>query len=125
MVESDLNAGHAGGRRRSLRYGGTVRGTHPAASPADFALGQNYPNPFNPSTVIDFSLPAPARVEVRIFNILGQLVRVLLDQDLPAGSHQVTWDGIDGRGKSVATGVYFYRLETAGHAASKKMVVLK
>jgi hypothetical protein len=101
------------------------RAVEPAAVPAGVQLGQNYPNPFNPTTTIVFALPASSHTDLRIYNILGQMVRVLLDQDLPAGSHQVTWDGIDGRGRSVATGVYFYRLETAGYAASKKMVVLK
>jgi hypothetical protein len=97
----------------------------PAAPRASALLGQNFPNPFNPTTTIELTLPAGSHADVRIYNILGQLIRVLLDRDLPSGWHQVTWDGTDGTGRAVATGLYFYRLETAGHTESKKMVVLK
>ena len=97
----------------------------PTAIPADFALGQNYPNPFNPSTVIEFSLPTPSRAEVKVFNILGQVVKELADRDFPAGHHQLIWDGTDAKGRAVPSGIYFYRVLNGNRAESKKMVLLK
>jgi flagellar hook assembly protein FlgD len=97
----------------------------PAAPHAGALLGQNYPNPFNPTTTIEFSLPANSHADVRVYNILGQQMRVLMDRDLPAGTYQVVWDGTDSRARPVASGMYFYCLETAGFRASKKMVLLK
>jgi hypothetical protein len=97
----------------------------PATLPADFLLGQNYPNPFNPSTVVQFSLAAPSRVAVSVFNILGQVVRELADREFPPGQHQLIWDGTDAIGRPVTSGIYFYRLVTEGHVESRKMVLLK
>ncbi|MBN2355735.1 T9SS type A sorting domain-containing protein, partial [candidate division KSB1 bacterium] len=82
-----------------------------AATPAEFALGQNYPNPFNPSTEIQFTLAAPARVHLQVFNLLGEEVKTLRNASLPAGTHTVSWDGTDHRGARMGSGVYFYRLE--------------
>jgi hypothetical protein len=97
----------------------------PVAPRANSLLGQNYPNPFNPITTIEFSLPAPGHADLRVYNILGQQVRLLMDEDLPQGTYQVLWNGTDSRGRPVASGMYFYRLETAGFRGSKKMVLLK
>ncbi len=94
--------------------------------PRDFNLRQNYPNPFNPTTVIAFDLPAGADVTLEIHNILGQRVRTLLaDTHLPAGTHTVEWDGNDGSGDKVASGVYFYSLKTDKNTANRKMLLLK
>ncbi len=90
-----------------------------------FALDQNYPNPCNPSTVIKFSLPAPARTSLVVYNMLGQEVRQLVDGDLSAGSHRIEWNGRDDRGESVATGVYFYRLTAGGDERTNKMLMIK
>jgi hypothetical protein len=94
-----------------------VRGT---SLPTVFSLAQNYPNPFNPATQIEFGLPAPSRVELTVYNVLGQTVATLVNGDMPAGNHTITWDG-----SSVSSGVYFYRLTTNGFVETKKMMLLK
>lgn len=93
--------------------------------PTKFALAQNYPNPFNPSTEIAFDLPKTAHVELSVFNILGQQVINLVSGEMPAGSHQVSWDGTDSDGESVASGIYFYRIAADDYSSSKKMMLLK
>jgi hypothetical protein len=89
------------------------------------ALYRNYPNPFNPSTVIRFSIRVPGHVSIRVFNIAGQLVRVLHDGELHAGVHELAWDGHDDNGRSVSSGVYFYSLEGAGSKLTNRMVLLE
>jgi hypothetical protein len=96
-----------------------------ASLPTSYDLAQNYPNPFNPSTTIEYDLPALSHVTVEILNVLGQRVRMLVDREEPAGSYTVMWDGNDDRGQPVSTGVYFYRIETDGYLASRKMLLLK
>lgn len=93
--------------------------------PIQFELKQNYPNPFNPETNIAFSIPDNRKVKLEIINLLGQKVKILLNENLPAGHHVVTWDGRDELGFMAATGVYFYRLIAGEHTQSKKMVLLK
>jgi hypothetical protein len=93
--------------------------------PERFALHQNYPNPFNAETRIRFSTTEPGPVTLRIYNTLGQLVRSLLETDLPAGNHQTAWSGSDHSGRPLASGVYFYRLETGGSSEVKRMVLLR
>lgn len=93
--------------------------------PLAFSLGQNYPNPFNPTTTISFALPKAEKVELKIYNILGQEVTTLLDEDKPAGVHQVVWDGTDKDGRFVSSGLYFYKLEAASFREVKRMVFLK
>jgi hypothetical protein len=91
----------------------------------EFVLSQNYPNPFNQETVIRFELPFSAFVELAVYNILGQRVRSLVADRLPAGSHTASWDGTYDNGRSVPSGIYFYRLQTERTSAVKKMVLLK
>ena len=93
--------------------------------PGSFRLSQNYPNPFNSSTVIEYSLPAPAHVELAIYNMAGRLVRMLAEGLRGSGQHSTAWDGTDSRGKAVATGTYFYVLRADGFRQSKKMLLLK
>ena len=90
-----------------------------------FTLSQNQPNPFNPSTTISFSLNRRAVARLSIYDVNGARVSTLVDRELPAGSHQVAWDGTDARGAHVASGVYFYRLDAGGQTATKQMVLLK
>jgi hypothetical protein len=90
-----------------------------------FQLAQNHPNPFNPETRISFNLPARAKVSLTVYNVLGQNVRTLLNTDLPAGGHKVTWDGKDDKGTSVVSGVYFYRLLAGDEKSTKKMILMK
>jgi hypothetical protein len=93
--------------------------------PTEFALHQNYPNPFNPSTELKFDLPANSRVKLEIFNVLGQKVVTVLDEDMEAGYRSVTWNGNDSNGRQVASGVYFYKLTAGDHVFTKKMMMLK
>jgi hypothetical protein len=93
--------------------------------PDGFTLTQNYPNPFNPSTAIEFELARRNHVRLEVFNLLGQSVRVLVDESRSAGLQRVEWDGTGDTGQRLATGVYFYRLQVGDNMASKKMLMLK
>jgi len=88
-------------------------------------LEQNYPNPFNLETQIQFSLQKSSRVSISVYNILGQRIRDVIDDDLPAGNHQVSWDGRDNYGAMVATGIYFYHIEADDLVETKKMMLVK
>jgi len=88
--------------------------------PSTPELSQNYPNPFNPTTNIAFSVPALSRVTIEIFNILGQKVKTVIDQEYAAGRHVVVWDAT-----RTASGVYFCRMITGKHIQTKKMVLLR
>jgi hypothetical protein len=88
-------------------------------------LLQNYPNPFNASTTIEFRLQRAGNVEISVLNIAGQTVRTLLSDTRPRGLHAVVWDGRDDLGNEVVSGVYFYRIETYGTSATRKMILLK
>ena len=82
-------------------------------TPTAFALGANYPNPFNPATTIPLAVPARAKnVTLTIYNVLGQPLRQVWTGPLPAGEHELTWDGRDAQGQPVATGVYMYRVQS-------------
>jgi hypothetical protein len=101
----------------------TVSFSNPATSPSiptTYALNQNYPNPFNPTTEIAFDLPEPSHVRLTIYNVLGQTVETLMDRDMEAGSHTVTWDASQN-----ASGVYFYRISANNFSDTKKMLMLK
>jgi hypothetical protein len=95
------------------------------ALPKEYQLEQNFPNPFNPNTQIAFTLPSEKEVTIEVINLLGQIVTVLVEETLPAGSHTVIWDGTNDAGQAVATGVYFYRLRTDDFAQTRKMVLIK
>jgi hypothetical protein len=94
-------------------------------TPAQYALMQNYPNPFNPTTQISFSLPRSGHVSLKIYNVAGQLVRTLANEEREAGTHTVSWNGTNDLGSSVASGVYFYKIEADNFQSTKKMVLLK
>jgi hypothetical protein len=93
--------------------------------PREFALEQNYPNPFNPVTTIEFSLPRGEYVQVGIFNLLGQQIRILMEGIKPAGRYHLQWDGTLSDGEPASSGMYFYRLRAGDFAATRKMVLLK
>jgi len=99
--------------------------------PEKFELHQNYPNPFNPATKIKFDLPEPSKVKLEIFNVLGQRVITLKDQNYSAGYKEVIWDGKSSSGIEISSGLYFYRIDvkelTLGkrYNQTKKMMLLK
>jgi hypothetical protein len=93
--------------------------------PDRFELSQNYPNPFNPETVIPFSVPESGVLRLSIFNVLGQEVALLVDGSVQAGFHRIVWDGKDGFGRSIASGLYFVRMHSDGFSSVRKMMFLK
>ena len=90
-----------------------------------FSLNQNYPNPFNPTTEISFTLDNASNVNLTVFNMLGQVVKVLENASLNAGIHSYNWDGSDQLGQSVSTGVYLYTLTDGDKSITKKMALMK
>ncbi len=94
-------------------------------NPTEFALSQNYPNPFNPITTISYQLPKASYVRLTLFSSTGQEIRTLVDGNMPAGSHNIQWDALDDTGNNVASGVYFYRIETSEFTNIKKMTFVK
>ena len=94
-----------------------------SALPQAWTLGQNYPNPFNPSTLIPYHVPTAAPVRLEVFNVLGQRVATLVNEERPAGVHTAAWDATDAVGR-VGAGVYFYRLSSAGRLTLTRRMVL-
>ena len=109
----------------------SVQPPHTEETPQTFTLFQNYPNPFNPSTRIEYSLPSQSHVSIKIYNLLGQEVATLIDEQQSNGSHIVEWNGRSTNGFAVSTGVYFYRIEARQpggqflFASVKKMLLVK
>lgn len=85
----------------------------------------NYPNPFNPTTTLSFSLPSEMVCKIEIYNVRGQKVKTLLNESLQLGRHSVVWDGKNAHGRSVSSGVYFYRLDTPNMTQTSKMLLMK
>ena len=93
---------------------------------AGLALSQNYPNPFNPQTTIAFDLPRQVAVSLRVFDMSGRLVKVLLDGEImAAGRQEAVWYGRDDAGRRVSSGTYFYRLEGGDLSETKSMALVK
>jgi len=88
--------------------------------PVDFNLSQNYPNPFNPSTKINYNLPKSDNVSIKIYNELGKEVSTLVSGFKTAGTYEITFDGAN-----LSSGIYFYKLQTTGFTATKKMLLIK
>ncbi len=95
------------------------------ALPDGYALGGNFPNPFNPETQIHYQLPEAADVSLVVYNLLGQEVRVLVQERQDAGFCRVVWDGRDALGRSVSSGVYLTRMASGGFSSVRKMLMLK
>jgi M6 family metalloprotease-like protein len=123
----DVVVYNPGGASAVLSDAFEVTGAPTAAgdSPRRFALLANYPNPFNPSTTIRYELASRARVELRVYDVNGALVRTLVDDVKPAGAYALEWNGRDDRGNPVGSGVYFYRLTAGDFSDVRKMTLLK
>jgi hypothetical protein len=93
--------------------------------PKMLTLAANYPNPFNPDTQIRFGLPNSARVNLVIYNLRSQVVRVLVDQEMHAGWHMLRWDGKNEQNQDVASGIYLYILQTDGKRLLRKMMLIR
>jgi hypothetical protein len=94
--------------------------------PTEFALEQNHPNPFNATTSIRYQLPQKCHVSIAIYNMLGQKIRTLLQNQFhQAGIHAIPWDGNNDLGQEVGSGIYLYQLHAGDFVTSKKLVVMK
>jgi hypothetical protein len=90
--------------------------------PTVFALRQNAPNPFAGTTMLRFDLPRDSQVRLDIFDVRGRLLKTLVDNSVPAGRYSIGWDGRDATGQKVASGVYYYRIQTGEWTDTKTMV---
>ena len=97
----------------------------PGAAARSYKLDQNYPNPFNPTTRISFTVPASGNVKIRIYDVMGNFVKEVFNQNVQAGSFSASWAADDAFGNKVASGIYFYKLEAANFTMAKKMVLMK
>ncbi len=93
--------------------------------PDKFYLSQNYPNPFNPSTIIKYGIPKSSFVSIKIYNIIGQQVRALLNEEREAGEYQVEWNGKNDYGQNVSSSTYIYRIITGDYIKTLKMILLR
>jgi hypothetical protein len=97
--------------------------------PKAFALGQNYPNPFNPSTTIAYDIPddqaSSVQVQLKVYNVRGQVIKTLVNSAKDAGHYVVQWDGRNDNGEAISSGVYFYRIKAGDFVTTRKMVLLK
>lgn len=103
---------------------GDIGDEKPPGLSHSFRLHQNYPNPFNNETMIGYRLPKSGEVELAVFSLLGRKVRILFSGKQTAGEHRARWDGNDGAGREVASGVYLYRLKTAQFDKTRKMLFI-
>ncbi|UCD18493.1 MAG: T9SS type A sorting domain-containing protein [Candidatus Zixiibacteriota bacterium] len=111
-----------------------VRGSYPMAQSVEdenepgaksYSLSQNHPNPFNLSTTISFTLERQSPVSLIVYNLLGQKIKTLVEENRPAGTHYAQWDGHDHSGRPASTGVYFYQIKAGDFILTKKMILLK
>ena len=99
-------------------------------TPSEYSIDQNYPNPFNPSTQIKFALPVNSSVRITIYNLLGEVVRELVNTDMNTGVHNVQWNSEDVSGRKVSSGIYFYEINANGVDGNqfnqvRKMILMK
>jgi hypothetical protein len=109
-----------GGKLRTISDPTLDVRTLEAAIPAKFSLEQNYPNPFNPSTTIKFSLPKAGYSTLKVFDVLGREVAMLVSENLSAGAYQKEWNA-----SNVASGMYFYRLKAGDFVQTKKLLLVR
>jgi hypothetical protein len=100
-------------------------GVSTPAARAGWHLARAVPNPFNPRTRISFSIAEAGRVRLKIYDVSGRLVRILVDETMGAGEHAVIWNGEDRSGSRVSSGVYYYRLESSSFVATERMTLLR
>jgi hypothetical protein len=91
-----------------------------AGTPTEFSISQNYPNPFNPTTTITFALPQRGRTTITLYDLLGRIVKTLINRELEAGYHEIHFDA-----SSLPSAVYFYTIQSGGFVQTKRMIVMK
>jgi hypothetical protein len=97
-----------------------ITSVSPVGVPYGFKLEQNYPNPFNPATTIQFTIPERKMVSLRVYNLLGQEVATLVEEEKPAGSYEVVFDASE-----LPSGSYFYKIIAGNFVETKKMILIK
>lgn len=102
-----------------------VSGGESPVIPSVDHLAQNHPNPFNPATSITYDMARPGHVRIAIFDVSGRPIATLIDRQQEAGRHTISWDGTNGEGTAMSSGVYFYMMRTPAYAATRKMVLLR
>ena len=108
------------------RFGSEPDGDEASAQTTlPFRRSSNHPNPFNAETLVRYAVPEAQRVRLTIYDMLGRAVRELVHEVRPAGVHEVVWDGRDGEGRPLASGIYLYRLVTAESSHTRKMILLR
>jgi hypothetical protein len=95
------------------------------ASPTRFMLRADTPSPVGSAAAVYFDLPEVEWVTLRVFDVAGRCVRVLVDSEVPAGQHQALWDGTDDRGSRVSSGAYFCRMDAGSFGATKRLVLVE
>jgi len=120
-----ITATDVAGNESDPASAGTITGISPGENPHRTALYQNKPNPFNPSTRIQFTLPVEILVELVIYDVMGRRVTTLVRETLPAGRHDIDWDGCDGSGRTVPSGLYFYRFQSGRYQETRSMVLIR
>jgi hypothetical protein len=123
--DSDIKTGSYNYRIRQIDFDGTVTVYSLAnavefGAPTNFELSQNYPNPFNPSTTISFSLPNTSKVTLKVFDILGNEITTLVDDQVDAGNHSIEFNAA-----GLSSGIYFYRIQAGNFTETRKMNLLK
>ena len=104
----------------TLSDGPAVVASEPSYFPDRFLLSQNYPNPFNPTTIINYELPITNFVELSVYNLIGQKVATLINENKKAGSHQVEWNA-----SGFSSGVYYYKINAGEFQAVRKMILVR
>jgi hypothetical protein len=99
--------------------------SQPGLTTQTVVLNQAYPNPFSQNTVISFNLPAAGQVSLKVYNVLGQAVKTICNEQRPAGLNKMTWSGHDESGNSVSNGIYLYRLVTEGQSQTRKVLLVR
>jgi hypothetical protein len=132
FIDEDINSGTYKFRLKQINFDGTFEYSDEIVvdinlNPNEFMLYQNYPNPFNPNTTINYQLPVDSKVILKVFDVLGNEVATLVNEEKPAGEYEVTFDshsslsGISG----LPSGIYFYQLQAVDHSLIKKMMLIK
>ena len=123
FIDKGIPAGNYSYRLKQIDLDGTTEYSYPVEvtiAPGDYFLSQNYPNPFNPSTNINYSIPVDGNVSLKIYDLLGNEVYTLIDEQKPAGSHEVEFNA-----SSLSSGVYYYQIKSGEFLATKKLMLMK
>ncbi len=128
FIDNNLPVGIHYYRLKQIDTNGAFEYSHIATAhvgvPNSYQLSQNFPNPFNPETMIKYQLPQDGQVLLKIYNLLGQVISTLVNEEQSAGYYTVKWDGKDEHGRRIASGVYVYLLIVNFFASNRKLLVI-